>query len=153
MKYVLVLTMAILLGCNQNPKNRTMLDSADYNSKEERIIRLKTLVKTPTEVYDVEFKLFNVNGFSNNRTSIPGASSWNYKYAVKVPPAEVDQWVQGMIKMDIKYNLSWTDEIIQNRKDNWILLGAPEIYAQEGSQTTLLIYREEGILFKSIVQN
>ncbi|GAA4115312.1 hypothetical protein GCM10022393_15440 [Aquimarina addita] len=153
MKYISLIFITLLVGCKLQPKNVTILDSNTYKTKEERITILKTVIKVPTEIYDSEFELFNVNGFSNNRMSIPGASSWNYKYAVKVNPAEVDQWTKGLIKMDITYNGSWQNQIIKHRKEEWEVKSQPEIYIWEEAQITVLIYRKEGILFKNIVQN
>ena len=128
------------------------MDSDDYNSKEERVEVLKNEIKSFSEFENAEFELFNVNGFSNSRTTVPGASSWNYEFAIKVNPSDLDKWTDGMIITDSSgYEDSWETKIIQERADDWRTDSEPEYYTRKGDDVIMVVYRDEGIIFKSVV--
>ena len=89
MKKVKILIGLLILGlysCSEI-SNSNKLDSDNYKTKEERVEVLKKEIESFSEFGNAEFELFNVNGFSNSRTTLPGASSWDYKFAIKVKPS------------------------------------------------------------------
>ena len=152
MKNLFFLTVAIFLffGCGETSNNK--LDSDDYNSKEERIEKLKVEIKSFSDFQDAEFELFNVNGFHNDRTSIPGASSLDYKFVVKIDSSNISKWTCKMKEVQLKdYNYSWTTEIVKNRKQNWRFKSKPQFFKREGVNTIVIVYKNEGILFKRII--
>lgn len=75
------LVILMLIGCSKASELKE-LDSDDFKTKEKRVDVLKKEIKYPSDFEDAEFELFNVNGFSNTRTGIPGASSWDYKFVL-----------------------------------------------------------------------
>lgn len=99
--------------------------------------------------------MFNVNGFSKKRpTSIPGASSWDFKFAIRVTPSNVDKWTEGMQKIDFTdYNLNWTEKIIEARAKDWKTTSTPEFYTNKSANTMLIVYRTEGIIYKRVIAN
>lgn len=136
-------------GCSSS--NRNELDSDNYRSASARVSALEKQIASPTSFTDAEFELFNVNGFSNSRTLVPGGSSWDYKLVIKLPTTDIPQWTEGMVSMvTLDQNLSWTQEIIKERVDNWKTLSQPEYFKRAETDVILIVYRKEGILFKRV---
>lgn len=154
MKKWTILTGLLILtfsSCSETV-NSNKLDSDNYNTKQERIEVLKKEIKSFSEFENAEFELFNVNGFSNSRITVPGASSWDYKYAIRINPSDVDKWTDGMILIDsADYNSSWMKMIIKERANNWITKSEPEVYIRKGGDIIMFVYRNEGIVFKRVV--
>jgi len=149
MKQYKLLTGLIILGLSSCSETS---DSNDYNPKEDRVKVLKKEIKSFSEFENAEFELFNVNGFSNSRTTLPGASSWNYKFVIKVNPTDVDKWTEGMILIDSdEYDDSWMKKIIQERANEWRTDSEPEYYTRKGNDVMMIVFRPEGIIFKSVV--
>jgi hypothetical protein len=149
---ILIGLLILTLGSCSETANSNKLDSDNYNTKDERIEILKKEIKSFSEIENAEFELFNVNGFSNSRTTVPGASSWDYKFAIRINPLDVDKWTNGMISIDsVDYNDSWMEMIIKVRAEDWRTESEPEIYTRKGDNVMMFVYRNEGILFKSVV--
>jgi len=129
-------------------------DSDDYWTKEKRIKILKTEIKWPSDFYDAEFELFNINGFSSGFLNQPGPSSVDYKFAIKVNKSDLDKWIKGMVKLeDQDYDASWIDKIIEKRKESWVCESSFEVFVQRNTNVTVLICRNEGFVFKRIITN
>lgn len=157
MKKSILIISLIILGinsCNES-NNPNQLDSDTFKTKEERVKSLKNQIKSKSNFNNAEFELFNVNGFSNSRpTSIPGASSWNYKFVIKVAPSDIDKWTEGLLKIEpTNYDFSWTKIIVEKRASDWITNSQPEFYKQNESDVMVIVYRNEGILYKRIITN
>jgi hypothetical protein len=137
----------------------TRLDSDDFSTFEERVEILKQEIGSVSEVKDAEFELFNINGFnSSSRLSVPGGSSWDYKFVIKIDTADVSKWKEGMTKFDpAHYDATWTNEIVKDRKENWLTLSRPTYYVRqglpEGWSTTIVEFYSEGIVFKRVITN
>ena len=151
LKTVIGLMIVSLGGCSETT-NSNKLDSDDYNGKQERVEVLIKEIKSFSKIENAEFELFNVNGFSNNRITVPGASSWDYKFVIRVKPTDVDKWTEGMMLMySHDYNDSWMKMIIRERAVDWRTESQPEIYYEKGDRVVVLVYRNEGIIFKRVV--
>jgi hypothetical protein len=149
--YVFSIIIFGLYGCSDS-QNSNRLDSDDYGSKKERVETLKNEIKFYSDFENAEFELFNVNGFSNSRTTLPGASSWDYKFVVKVNPYEIDKWTNGMILIEpTDNNDEWMKKIIHERENKWKTESTPEFYTREGDNVMMIVYRSEGIIFKSVI--
>lgn len=153
----LTLIIVITVGCMSctDINSSSLLDSDAFKTTEERVAQLKKEIKSNSDFYNAEFELFNVNGFSKRRpTSIPGASSWDYKFAIRVTPSNVDKWTEGMQKIDFTdYNLNWTEKIIEARAKDWKTTSTPEFYTNKSANTMLIVYRTEGIIYKRVIAN
>ncbi len=129
------------------------MDSDDYNTKEERVAVLKNEIKVYSSFEDAEFELYNVNGFSNSRASLPGASSWDYKFALKIDPSDIEKWTTGMVKTGVNdYDDRWMKELVRKRADNWQTETQPEFYTRNKDDVIMIVFRPEGVLFKHVVQ-
>lgn len=146
------ISLMLFGGCTLNNSDMTKLDSDSYESADERIEVLKKEIKTFSKIKDAEFMLFNVNGFNNQRTSIPGASSWDYKFVIRIDTANISAWTTGMKQVEPKdFDNNWQQELIKNRKQNWKIISNPEKYVREGDDVMMLVYRNEGIIYKRII--
>ncbi len=153
--FICILLVAILglTSCFET-KNSSHLDSNDYDSKKERVEILKKEIKSKSNFENAEFELFNVNGFSNGRATVPGASSWDYKFVIKVKSSDTDKWTEGMIKVEpTDYEIDWTEKIIEKRKNEWTANSQPEFYTRKEGEVMLVLYRTEGIIFKRVINN
>lgn len=138
------------ISCS-NSSNPNRLDSANYDSKEERVEVLKKEIKPFSNFQDAEFELFNVNGFANSRASLAGPSSWDYKFVIKVKPSDIEKWTNGMLKTEgTDYDQNQMKKIISKRADKWKTTSKPEFYTRQGDKVMMIVYRSEGILFKHI---
>ena len=147
-KLLLFLFVSLVYSCS----NVNILDSDDLHNSKDRIDTLKKYITAKSDIKDADFKLFNVNGFgSEQRISVPGSSSWDYKFVVKVQKEKVDNWTSGMVKTKSKSDLEWMEDVIENRKTVWVSNSKPEYYTRKGEDVTLILYREEGIVFKRII--
>ncbi|KZS38971.1 hypothetical protein AWE51_10405 [Aquimarina aggregata] len=154
-KIKLILGFLIIgLSSCSNTADSNNLDSDDYDKKDERIKTLEKEIKSFSEIKNAEFELFNVNGFSNSRTTVPGASSWDYKFAIKVNPSDIDKWTTGLIKIELNgSNKEWMNKIIEKRKNDWKTKTEPEFYTRKEDNVTVAVYKLEGIIFKRVINN
>tara|TARA_B110000014_G_scaffold218845_1_gene174083 strand:- start:61 stop:528 length:468 start_codon:yes stop_codon:yes gene_type:complete len=137
------------IGCSET-KNSNILDSDNYNTKKERVEILKNEIKYYSDFENAEFELFNVNGFSNSRTLVPGASSVDYKFVVQVNPSDIDKWTNEMNQINPNTNdYNWMNKIIRERLNDWKTESKPDYYSYEGGNILMVVYKSEGIIFKS----
>jgi hypothetical protein len=94
-KFLIILTLTIC-SCSEN----TRLDSDGISTAEERVKILKEVIRSFSDIKDAEFELFNVNGFGTGGWSIPGGSSSDYKFVVKIDTTDISKWREGMTKFD-----------------------------------------------------
>ena len=149
------LSILICLGiqsCNSN--NSTTLTSRYIADRSERINILKREVKVFSELKDAEFYLVNANGFSNQRISVPGASSLNYQFVIKIDTNDISKWTEGMTELSKgDTNNSWMDKLLLSRKENWNVHSIPKVFTRIGDSVTMLIYKDEGIIYKKLWSN
>lgn len=151
-KYIFAISLAILLLVSCNSDNYQYLDSVDFGNKEERIKELNKIVTYHTDVLDVEFELFNVNGFGDSRTLLPGTSSWNYYFLLKVNPEDLDTWksaIQYPEDESVIPNYEILDRLKNKRKGNWELYSNPILFSGRNTNSYMLIYEEEGLIFRT----
>ena len=62
---------------------------------------LKNHITVYSDFSDAEYEILNVNGnFTNERLTIPGASSWDYQFVIKVEKENIEKWISGMVLLD-----------------------------------------------------
>lgn len=149
--YSVLILCIVLTSCTTSHKNT--LNSMDIEDVGDRIIILKREIMSKSDFHDAEFLLFNVNGFTNSRsTTIPGSSSWDYQFVIKVKPSEIKNWIVDLIKVDTKeHPIDWAINLIAHRSQNWQIKSKPQVYKRENSNTIAIVYQKEGILFKRII--
>ena len=140
-----------ILSCNSNDSNSTTLTSKDVTDKSQRINILKKEVKIFSELKDAEFYLINANGFSNQRISVPGASSLNYQFVIKIDTNDISKWTEGMTETSGYSN--WMDELLISRKQNWNMHSIPKVFTRIGDSVIMFVYNDEGIMYKKLWSN
>jgi hypothetical protein len=151
-KYLhIIIAFVLFTSCKTNDTNSNKLDSDDFERKIDRIEKLSMEIKPFSEFIDAEFELFNVNGFHNQRTSVPGASSLEYKFVVRIDTINISKWTTGMQEFELRdYDDSWTKEITKHRKQNWGTYSTPQYFKRHGEDVTMLVFMNEGIIFKRV---
>lgn len=146
---LLLLCCALLFGCSGGNDN-ARLKSNSINSAEERVAILSPLITTPTAILDAEYDLFNVNGFGGERITIPGASSSNYAFVVKIAPNDLAAWTKGFSLVENAELPEWGIAIPDDRKANWDV-STPTFYSRKAKNNIMIVYANEGIIFKKVV--
>lgn len=149
--YIVVLAMLTLAGCAGH-SCPTQMDSDSFATKQERLAALQQEIQPMSALKDAEFELFNVNGFSQCRAMVAGASSADYRFAVRVAPKDVDKWTQGFSVVDSStYNTEWPAQLVAARQQAWHTAEPPKLYVKKGQNVVVLVHKPEGIIFKRIV--
>lgn len=146
---MLILVLLFCLSCS----NKTEIKSKNISDKNERIQKLIVEIKYFSGIRDAEFDLYNVNGFSDDFVMIPGSSSIDYKFAVKVIPKKISDWTKDLEKTtgDIQSE-KWASSLIETRKNNWQTTSKPVFYKRKNDSTiTVIVYEKEGIIYKRIL--
>lgn len=142
------------ISCSPSTTHQSSLDSNHYSDRKERIKILTQEIKSFSAFEDAEFDLFNVNGFSNSKTSVPGASYWDYKFVIKLDSAHIDPWINQLTQTSCDTtDQSWMNQLIQKRASKWTIVTSPECYKDSTRGLSIIIYRTEGILFKRVIQH
>lgn len=156
MKLPLAFVLIFALGTSACGSDVLDKHSNQFNSNPQKVTFLDKHVVFYSDVIDAEFNLFNVNGGSS-RFSVPGASSGDYKFAVRVAPQDVQKWIDAAldgdyIPTDDVVDDSWVEEVTGNAK-HWQPQSAPEKFertAAGANRSIMLVHREEGIIFKQV---
>jgi hypothetical protein len=128
------------------------LDSDSFKTASDRVTILSKEIKTFSAIKDAEFELFNVNGFSfEENRSVPGATSLDYKFVIRIDTNDIEKWTEGFFNTDsIKYDATWTEKMILNRKSIWKKQSKPLVFRRPNENVVLFVFKEEGIIFKRV---
>lgn len=161
MKQCVFLLTLVLFSCSEGIRTRdhgTKLNSKDYPDQKERLEVFNKFIGTHSVIKDVEFDLFNVNGFGDTR-SIPGASSRSYRYVVKVDPADVGAWCDFLQPIILDTSFAWQDSLVALHKEQWACKSTPQYFIAKGKDPNkvqgfvVIVYKPEGIIFREVVNN
>ena len=152
--FLSILICLSIQSCNSSDSNSTTLTSKDIADRSERINILKREVKVFSELKDAEFYLINANGFSNQRISVPGASSLNYQFVIKIDTNDISKWTEGMTETS-SYSTDnyWMDKLLISRKENWNIHSTPKVFTRIGDSVIIFVYKDEGIIYKKLWSN
>ncbi len=148
----LFVTLSAVISCNLSSTNPNVLSSITIDNKQDRIAILKREVRLPSEIFDTEFDLVNANGFSNQRETVPGASSLYYGFVVKVDTNDISKWTNGLRELpDSKLTFNWLNKLPEYRKKNWQTDSTSTFYIDDKDEgVAVVVQRHEGIIFKKI---
>lgn len=145
---IVVFALLLMDMYRMRGKDYTHLDSKEIEDRLVRVEKLKMIVDLPSDIYDTKFKLFDVNGFGEARSyEIPGPSSWNYVYAVKVDSNDIAKWVEGQSK-PIDSSDYETIKSFLDMDNTWKLKSTPEYY-EVNSKENVFVFRHESIIIKT----
>jgi hypothetical protein len=147
----MLLIISLSTSCNKKKQTGNRLDSSNIRTKAERIEILKNEIKSFSEINDAEFDLFNVNGFHDADVMVPGASSWDYKFAIKVDTADISKWRVGMKKIQpAEFDDRWMRELVEKRSEDWQTTSDPVYYERPNDDVIMIEYYKDGIIFKRV---
>ncbi len=166
MKYASFLTTlfisVVIISCSESNKTEkkstnTKLYSDDFETAKERVEELKKHITVYSYFDDAEFEIFNVNGnFNNDRLNVPGASSWNYHFAIKVDQKDIDKWTSDMILLHdgiSKDSMSWVTELNKKLTNKIHNNELGEYYGRQGDSNYAVVFRKSGLVFRRIINN
>jgi hypothetical protein len=138
------LVFGVLIASCQ--RDRTMIDSRDLPAA-ERVTVLAQNITLKSDVLGADFKLFNVNF---DRSSIPGASSADYKIVIRVAPADTVKWIKGHEAEITSAPVSrdWTAEVLDGVEQDKLAVLDFIVYRKvtTGYDYTLWVNRERGVI-------
>lgn len=146
-----ILCFVCLFSC----KNETRITSENISNKEERIKILQKHVKYFSEVEDAQFDLFNVNGFGNNFSLVPGSSNLDYKFVVKVKTEDIDKWRKDFLPVPHgSKNEEWIYPLKNSLKsDSTSNNPRPNTSSFVKDGVYMIIDYDESFIFKRIYQD
>lgn len=143
----------LFVSCTSGDSNPRQLNSGDYENITERLEVLKKEVNCYSEILDTEFQLFNVNGFKNERVTVPGATSLDYKFVVRIDTSKMKEWTKDMIEfIPQKIDLKWMKKITAHQPENWNTKSVPKFYHYGDDKVLVVAYIKEGIIFKRVLK-
>ncbi len=142
--HILFLILLSFAACES--ENRTTdTRSTKFSQEGEKIAFLKRYVKLFSPVSAAEYHIVY---HDNSGGLLPGPSEWDIKIALVIAPSDVPKWIAGFREAGKdECDLSWVREIPLEGHP-WIRGGRPRCYLRPGTETELVVYGKEGILFK-----
>jgi len=157
-KFILVISsFFLLLSCSTKEKKttETTLYSDDFETAKKRVEELKKHITVYSDFSDAEYEILNVNGnFTNERLTIPGASSWDYQFVIKVEKENIEKWISGMVLLDsIVYrdSVPWVSHLNNKMTTKIYTNEVGEYYKRKGDSNHAVVFRNSGLLFRRIV--
>jgi hypothetical protein len=151
-KFYIILFSILIHACNNTSTSNSSLKSISIDESRDRIQTLSKYVNFKSNISDCEFDLFNVNGFDDEGRSLPGASSWNYEFGVLVNKNDIPKWTKDLRDTTFKTpDYSWILELIKYRSQNWSLHSKPTFYIGNSNEDILVVYENEGAIFRRII--
>ncbi len=144
--YFIIFNLSIFILSCSSPSNH--VTSQNINNSQDRINELSKYFNLRTEVLDTEFDIFDVN--LNDRNSIPGATSRDYKIALLIEEENLEAWLTDVDITSFPLNYTWTFELTKNNK-NFETSSEPLMFTSKNKE--LLLFEAEGIILLRIVQN
>ncbi len=151
-RLLILLCVIFLSACKQEKKS--ILFSRDFPNKKDRIEIVEENIHPATTIKDAEFELFSESGFINNKC-VEEDEEWlrNYRFAVKIDTTVLAAWLSNFYPCEkeipaIMMMTSWSKNMVYIRKDNWRINSKPSYYKNSDNTEFILLYKQEGILFK-----
>lgn len=142
----MIVFLGVAFSCDQR---NTELTSETFQTSEKRVQQLKQQIVAPTDFRDAQFRLFNVNGFSRSVAGVPGASSYDYKFILKIDPNDMNAWTKGLKEASGR-DMKWINELIQNEEKSWFPTNQGEQYYSDERNVLLVLFRKDSLLAKRV---
>lgn len=125
----------------------TDTQSAQFATDAEKIAFLGRYITLYTAVETTEFHIV----YHDNATgAVPGPSDWDMRVALKVAPADVAAWTDGLQEIDgAGVDLSWGTDLLPDTSP-WAHASQPRVYERAGGGALVASFAAEGIILKRI---
>jgi hypothetical protein len=121
--------------------------SAQFATDAEKITFLRRYTKLYSAVETTEFHLIY---HDNAGGAVPGPSDWDMPVALKVAPADVSAWTDGLQEIDgAGVDLSWGTDLLPDAS-RWARTSPPRVYERAGEGVIVATFASEGVILKHI---
>lgn len=140
----------LLAGITQLPRptaagKTTDTRSAALPSDADKIAFLQQYLTLPSPIAATEFHIVY---HDNAAGGLPGPSDWDMQAAIKVTPADLPRWTDGMQQVATgEVDLGWGYALLPH-EPRWTIASQPVVYTRAG--TIVAVFEREGIVFKRV---
>ena len=98
----------------------------------------------------VEATEFHIVYHDNAGGAVPGPSDWDMRVALKVAPADVSAWTNGLQEIDSAgVDLSWGTDLLPDAS-RWARTSQPRSISARGWGVIVAAFASEGVILKHI---
>ena len=121
--------------------------SAQFATDAEKIAFLDRYITLYSAVEATEFHIVY---HDNAAGAVPGPSDWDMRVALKVAPADVSAWTNGLQEINSAgVDLSWGTDLIPDTS-SWTLASQPRVFERAGGGVLVAAFAAEGVILKHI---
>ena len=125
----------------------TDTQSAQFATDAEKITFLRRYITLFSAVQATEFHIVYHN---NAGGAVPSPSDWDMRVALKVAPADVSAWTDGLQEIDgAGVDLSWGTDLLPDAS-RWAHTSPPRVYERAGGGVIVAMFASEGVILKHI---
>jgi hypothetical protein len=119
--------------------------SAQFANEAEKIAFLHRYI---TLYSGVETTEFHIVYHDNADGAVPGPSDWDMRIALKVAPADIPAWTNGLQDIDgAAADLSWGAGLLPDTA-RWARTSQPRVYGRASGGVIVAAFASEGIILK-----
>ncbi len=146
-QYAILLFMIMLSVACHSRNRSTDTRSTIFSTEKEKVAFLEQYVTCFSPVDATEFHIL----YHDNSTGwVPGPSDWDFKIAARIAPIDSAKWIVDFREVQgEQMDLTWIAELALE-SDHWTRMSTPQYYQRPGTAGELIVYKQEGILFKRI---
>lgn len=145
---VLALFGLLLMACDGASRGTgpatTDTHSSQFSTDADKIAFARTYLIMPSDVEATEYHIVYHN---NGDGRVPGPSDYDVQAVLKVAPADIGKWTDGLAPAPLTEDISWGYALLPNNP-RWAVASTPSIYVRPGSNTVVAVFAPEGIVFK-----
>jgi hypothetical protein len=121
--------------------------SAQFATDAEKITFLRRYITLFSAIHATEFHIIY---HDNAGGAVPGPSDWDMRAALKVAPADVSAWTDGLQEIDgAGVDLSWGTDLLPG-VSRWARTSPPRVYERAGGGVLVATFASEGVILKRI---
>ncbi len=135
--------ICFLFACS----DKNHVSSVGIANCEDRVLELKKYFNLKSNIIDTHFKIYDAN--LNNR-SVPGATSRDYKIALKLDPSLILKWTNDVKPVKNPNDLAWANDPVITSLEGFSVSEMPQYLGNEYKQ--LIVYPKSGIIFLRFYQ-
>jgi hypothetical protein len=121
--------------------------SAQLATDAEKIAFLRRYIMLYSAVEATEFHIVY---HDNAGGAVPGPSDWDMRVALKVAPADIPAWTNGLQEIDgAGADLSWGTDLLPDTS-RWARTSPPRVYKRASGGVIVAAFASEGVILKHI---
>jgi hypothetical protein len=119
--------------------------SAQFAKDAEKIAFLGRYITLYSAVETTEFHIVY---HDNAGGAVPGPSGWDMRIALKVAPADIPAWTNGMQEIEgAGADLSWGTDLLPDTA-RWARASQPRVYERASGGVIVAAFASEGVILK-----